>query len=700
MTDKKTKELEHFNLRAGFKVLQLSNANYFGNLKESNLKPVVQIASNVFYEELKCVSYNPATHVLNAAVTIKQNGGYNGGSCTRGSVEYVRFYVDYLRNGNWIDEGLVGTNVHDLSFGGNICYNVHLALNPKNLACCDDPAVLPRVWAILSWNSAPPANTPVWTPVWGNVFETNIQIAPAFTIWCLIKKGIQIPVELQKQLNVNLHLAEQIYHPVPPKPDPGPLLTLQELKTNYKDKVEDTRIVLPQVASLSNFSEIASVKDSFTAKAFNWAQLVGDIALLKFNTTYEEIRCVALNRELDTLHASIIVKKPYGYLGDLCHAGSKEYVAFYMDFGAGYVYMGASSVDVHDISTVPGDGLWYNVAIPVNLQPYQKQWCTEGKAVLKAILSWNIAPPANNPDYIAAYGNWAECTVEIKPLPQGVIPGNTTVVLEKLGGMAVEDINVTTGLATTNSAASLGGAKDSPFYGTMEMIGNIFYPVPGMSYRFLITKPGGAEQPLLDTQIITTDTMGVPTDHTLNPDPQGWIPFLQTASTNIVAGLLGRYSATAEGKHVIRIQAKDALNNIYDDPNGAVSITADAQAPDVHIHIDPAIGGDCADFTVGQDITGTYSMTDAHAGSFTISVTPAKGAAVDVDGMGTNSLSYTGGTLPNGGKAGAFVIHTANVPRCGYNVRIDAWDRTIINSHGIGFYNYDVQGFCLRNPGT
>jgi len=141
------------------------------------------------------------------------------------------------------------------------------------------------------------------------------------------------------------------------------------------------------------------------------------------------------------------------------------------------------------------------------------------------------------------------------------------------------------------------------------------------------------------------------------------------------------------------------FNNIYNDPNGSVTILVDAQAPDVHIHIDPAIGGDCADFTTGTDITGTYSMLDTHAGSFSISVTPDNGAVVDVDGTGTNGLSYVAGTLPNGGKSGVFVIHTAGVPKCGYNVRIDAWDRTIVSSHTIGLYNNDIQGFCLRNPG-
>src|SRR6185295_4286813 len=94
------------------------------------------------------------------------------------------------------------------------------------------------------------------------------------------------------------------------------------------------------------------------------------------------------------------------------------------------------------------------------------------------------------------------------------------------------------------------------------------------------------------------------------------------------------------------------------------------------------------------------SMSDAHAGSFSISVTPDKGALVGVDGhvpvATTDGLSYPG-SLPNTGKAGTFTIDTAGVPRCGYNVWINAWDRTIVSSAYVGLHNSDVQGFCLRD---
>jgi hypothetical protein len=691
-----TEKLEHINLRSDFKLLQLTNPNYFGNLNESKFKAIQVIAGNVFYEELKCVSYNPFTKMLNAAISIKQNGGYGGNSCTNGSLEYVRFYVDYLRDGNWIDEGLASTNVHDLPFQEDLCYNVQLKLNAKKQSCCDDPAILPRVKAILSWNSAPPANHVNWNPVWGNTMQTNIQIAPSKSIWCLLKKDIFIDDKIKNQLLLNLDKLQLTLPPVPPQPEPI-VADPSYFKKLYQGKIEDTRLVVKHVAELKKYSAISTHPEFTLPIDFDWHDIISKIPLLKFDTTFEEVKCVALNRELNSLHASVIIKKPSGYLGNLCQAGTKEYVAFYMDFGAGYKYMGTSSTSVHDINTIPRDGLWYNLALPVDLQPHQKAWCNAGKAKLKAILSWNVAPPVNNPNYIAAYGDWEECTVEIKPLPDSVVPGKQTIILEKVGGMVVADIDNATGLATTGLTGSLGGALHSPFYGTMELIGNIFFATSGMQYRFLVTKPGGTELPLTDQQIITTDTSGVFDDETFNPASDGWIPYFETASTKIVGDLLGRYMATTPGKHIIRIQAKDSTNVIYNDPNGAVTILVDDKAPVVQIDIDPVAGGNCGDITIGQSITGTYSYTDSHAGSLNVTVTPANGAVVQLDATSAHVRSYYAGTLPDGSTSGTFTIDTSAMVRCGYNVRIDATDRTIVNSHTIGLPAGDLQGFCLRD---
>src|SRR5260370_23943271 len=47
---------------------------------------------------------------------------------------------------------------------------------------------------------------------------------------------------------------------------------------------------------------------------------------IKFNTSYEELVCVGLQPQLDRLEAVIDIKRPTGYGGASCTAGSYEFV--------------------------------------------------------------------------------------------------------------------------------------------------------------------------------------------------------------------------------------------------------------------------------------------------------------------------------------------------------------------------------------
>ena len=71
--------------------------------------------------------------------------------------------------------------------------------------------------------------------------------------------------------------------------------------------------------------------------------------------------CVGLETAADTLGAVIDVKRPTGYSGDLCEAGSKEYVAFGADWnddGIFEEYLGTAHVEVHDLEgAMPGEGV-------------------------------------------------------------------------------------------------------------------------------------------------------------------------------------------------------------------------------------------------------------------------------------------------------------------------------------------------------
>lgn len=69
---------------------------------------------NTLFDALACVGYNPNFSELTATVRINKATGYSGNLCTQGSMQYVRFYLNYEDGDGWQDLGLVALNGHDL----------------------------------------------------------------------------------------------------------------------------------------------------------------------------------------------------------------------------------------------------------------------------------------------------------------------------------------------------------------------------------------------------------------------------------------------------------------------------------------------------------------------------------------------------------------------------------------------------------
>lgn len=712
---------ECIGLRKNFQLLLLENPNYFGNLTEvgemiEDLEPQVQIISDTSYEELTCVSFNPEKDELKGVVQIKQSSGYSGGPCTDGSKEYVRFYVDYNRDGTWIDEGVVNFDVHDLPFQEHLCYAVNLKIDPKTRRCCDRKPVLPRVLAILSWNQEPPANMPNWLPVWGNRLEVNIQLAPRSPFWCLIfdKKfeelGIQVDPDTLAVLGDSLEIQEQ--------PIPSLQADLLLLKQQYSEQVEEARFGYPSILALSkNPAQLQWVNQAkaFKDAGINIIKVLDFIQNPNFNTSYEEVKCVGLDRDLSILHGSIQIKRPFGYSGGLCYQGSLEYLAFYMDFGSGWQYMGTTSVKVHDIPEIPEDGLWYHAALPVSLTKYQQVWCQTGKAKVRAILSWNVEPTPGNPNYVAPWGDREECTVEIKPLPKGVIPGELVAVIESLGGMPINLIN-SSGYANGQNATGLT-AVDSPFDGNILITG-IIAPTPDSSesgvaklrYRLMVKQPAqSAFQPWLGqfSIYVTTINGGIPSPQvqvTQIPDSQGWIDYYPDfVSPNIVSvdrNLLGVFVPATEGLHEIYVEIFDP-NTSISAQSSPVNFMVDKTRVEVDIEITSGTGN-CGVFQRGDVISGTFSISDAHCYTMTLLVTPSdetNGATPVTTSppVGYSQLVYGSpiAPLPGTGISGTWQLETEPMEPCGYNIRIRGVERTIINSSTISRDDEDIEGFCL-----
>lgn len=714
----------NLELRRTFKLQLIQNPNYFGNLSELKIEgipdPVEQKIGDTTFEELTCLGYNPETEILTAIVEIKQGSGYLGDACTDGSREYVRFYLDY-GDGSWVDHGSASFNMHDLGFSDDLCYAVSVKIDPKKTNCCDRDPVLPRVRAILAWNVEPPADTPDYHPVWGNRLDRAIQIEPRSPIFCWFIDQFEAPgvskidPVLLKKVKDQLTLVE------PPVKPAAAVAELVE-KADQTDELASLRAVFPMVAKLAaGNTDIAAFQALKVLEPLEIDISKFDDFILhpKFNTTYEELHCVGLDREKDLLHGVIEIKRSSGYSGDLCSKGSREYIAFYLDFGSGWEYQGTTWVEVHDIDDVPEDGLWYQASLPVDLDDERKQWCETGRARIRGILSWSTPPAPFQPEFVPHWGDREECWIEIKPLPEGIPPGVVTPFIESIGSVPVNQID---GAGFANGA-SIGGtftADDSPFGGVIRIAGQIAFPTSNnLEYRVMVKGPSDATfKPWTKSFKVTVATVigGSLSISTVTQTASGdwfeYIPQKAPVFKSVAGNLLAPFTASEEGLHRVYIQIREAGSPILLAASGIEAFFVDDTRPAVEVEITSG-AGNCGKFGVGEVISGTYSMSDLHSRSLTLSVTPsaeASGGHLAITSVvpaapfpaptpgpsATSGLSYAAQTLTTSGASGTWELDTNGMDSCGYNIRIHGEDRTIVNSGAIGWEDSDIEGFCLE----
>ncbi len=156
------------------RALLLANPKYFGNIPPTSFNAVLKIQEDTTYECISSVAYDAQFEQLRATIDIKQTVGYSGVAQTNGSEEFVRFFVSYDSGTNWLDQGMRSVNVSDAIAPRPLAYEVILQIVPAGKPGSPQPQ--PRVRVILSWNSPPPAGAPNWTPVWGNILESDIRI--------------------------------------------------------------------------------------------------------------------------------------------------------------------------------------------------------------------------------------------------------------------------------------------------------------------------------------------------------------------------------------------------------------------------------------------------------------------------------------------------------------------------------------------
>lgn len=707
---------------------------HFALLSQLDPGQLLKFKSDTTYERIECVGLQPELNMLEAIVQIKQSVGYSGDICSAGSLEYVRFYADFNRDGHWQDLGYGTVRVHDIAGPKPLCYSVKLAITTPQRYCRENNVI--EVRAILSWNALPPANTPGHHPVWGNVVDVKVQIEPTRRIPLGNLKSFttleNLPAEL---LQVIEDIPAASYLDVAPQQ-----LTLEQRFEQYKDaKVPVDRFAFSEITRIASGPVELNAVGRTTGTSATALQSAGPLAkyiseelieklIVELfeshgNTTYEEVNCVGMRPEDDSVAAVLTVKEPNGYSGNLCSAGSPEYVAFWLEIGRAWHYLGMSSVRVHDLPVVPRGGVKYAVVRPVDLSRFTKI-CTEGPVIgrLRAVLSWNTPPSNTDPNKIPYWGNREDCRVQLHAGEAGTLPRLIDI-------SNVDPVNI-------NAATGLTNDSGSPFGNLVAIHGKMGNFISGRQYKVEVGRHGGPLLPLMnDIQVrIYKETVG--TGNAVDcdlaapgfqqfcvitvPNVGGWYDYSNEESGGVRTVLyddaLGYWATSLldEGRWDIRVTFKEGLAEI---PTETVTIRIDNSAPSVNAELDHHNLGDpqCGKFELDQPVTGTFNASDPsqnamlpnpaaaeyqHFYQISTEILPSGNPVVMTAG------ALTGTTLTPGrlGTAGTFTLDTAtpHMKACGYVIRFHVSDRTIYGYLTSGavfqttsFSNVHDLGFCL-----
>ena len=728
--------------RLNFKTLLLQNPNYFGTLPKLGGVPVQKINFDTTFEQLTCLGLSQAANRLEAVIQVKQASGYGSDACGSGTPEYVRFFVQDATG--WHDLGLASATVYNLTSSPlPLSYSVSVSFSEARKFCGTENIVNTR--AILSWDFAPPADDPNFIPVWGNVLDARVQVAPLFifdiTIAELLKEGeLALKADVLPAIDVTKHLPAK--KPVP--------LQYAELKNLYANqKVPAHRYGFSDAMKLLS----GPIDKALPAQAPSTAAappglspvltagpelggILGALQGLSGDTTFEELTCAGYNPQTRELEAVIAIKQNAGYSGGLCSAGSTEYVSFFAFFSGAWQPLGSAQVQVHDLAAAKP--LMYAVYRISNLPEVA---CKDLTGIpLRAILSW--ATPPTGPNFVPVWGN--VLNTNIQPIIGTAGPGEQARLM-RIGRVTVSGINDVTGLANpTGVAGDCNNANDSPFGGETIVEGDftpkvdVFNPVTGMVlpgakpiiYQVWVTR---TDIPSLPFQLINPFGIALFPPNDLTP-PVIFSQSLTPAPGPVVGGVAGTEYYTymesntqavnprtlaafeagglPEGNYYIEVRGFlwDGLNYVPITPQGKTihvyngyphfELGTLVNRPQVSLTLTNV--GDCGTTPVGTIIQGSYSVTDEFFSSVSVVLVPifisgvqqpAPPVVLSNANDGPSAVVYNG--LNTNGTSGTFTLDTNGMTPCGYNIRLVAWDRALVSSSCSGHWNEEDVGFCL-----
>ncbi|ODB87939.1 hypothetical protein A3193_03310 [Candidatus Thiodiazotropha endoloripes] len=157
-------------------------ANMFsGKVPPQDILRCVRRYSEVtHWEEVLCAAIYPKAGKLIAIVSRRQPEGYSGILRRHGSVQYVRFFIDWGDQAGFQALGLSHFKVSDAAADESetrfpVCHLVSLGFNADRYWESLMQGYRPIVRAVLSWNLVPELD-PEFVPIFGNRIDSQIQV--------------------------------------------------------------------------------------------------------------------------------------------------------------------------------------------------------------------------------------------------------------------------------------------------------------------------------------------------------------------------------------------------------------------------------------------------------------------------------------------------------------------------------------------
>jgi hypothetical protein len=663
------------------------------------------------WEELMCVGYNPELSQLMAIISIKRQTGYSGGLCSNGSTEYVRFFIDWGQGDGFQDVGITSFKAHNIPDDASgslppLKYMVYLPLDDeKYRKCCNKPVIV-KVRAVLSWNEIPSLD-PNDAPYFGNVLDANIQISPKNTLSCLLQEGL-IKKEVDILQNLDLNATLPMVKPVP--------VPLQKLLPKYKEAdIPDHRTLYSPIVSVlkgdqPKFHMSAKFDPSILDKFKIDIDKVKTFLLEEeANTSYEELICVGLNTSSDTLGAVVHVKRPLGYGGNLCEMGTEEYIAFWADWnndGNFDEYLGTVSIKVHDITSIPDDGLYYSVPFLANFTQHLRECSNPNIIKIRAVLSWNVPPSIVDPDTLNTWGNLRTSMVQIR---SGSSSTELMSLIYDVGGVPIEDISSVTYLAYPSlffdTTSRNPACTNRPFGGNVHVRGRIYNTGAPRSVHFQVqySKHGTSDwlpvchDATFELMYPDINDPLYPMDRVTINSPDGWFPYLEDpTATPPIFERLNRLSTwntgSLEGVYDIRvaytedypitpssvIHYSEIVTITLDNTGFSVSPTANVVI-DTNYSLDLILsGGDCRKFAQGTSLQGKLRALNNNFWRWRLELQPK----THYHGHPTDFEPFRNydSLMDQGDAQASWSLPTNDLDPCGYTLTLWAYDRTIVNS--------------------